>query len=116
MIIPAMTGATGIETKFKENLETVPGRYSIVSLQQTAIIGTPLRRVLQSESRELSGAAHRCFRRSTRKKRPVTTDNNNNNIIIITSLSPSSSPSDTESRNCADYTCVKKAFNKTAYF
>jgi len=106
MIIPVMTGATGIITKsLKKNSETVPGKYSIVSLQQTAKLRTPhvIRKVLKSEIRARSGADHRCFR-STRKKRPVTIDNNNRIIIIIISLSSSSSslPSGRESRNCAD--------------
>ena len=105
MIIPVMIGATGIITEsLKKNLEAVPGKYSIVSPQQTAILGTPhiIREVLQSEprTRALSGDDHRSFR-STRKKRPVTIGNNNNIIIIIISLS-SSLPSDGQSRNCAD--------------
>jgi hypothetical protein len=37
-IIPVIIGATGIVTKsFKKNLEAVPGKHSIDSLQKTAI-------------------------------------------------------------------------------
>ena len=39
MTIPVMTGATGIIRKsLKKSLETVPEKYSIVSLQQTATL------------------------------------------------------------------------------
>ena len=51
-IIPVIIGATGIVTRsLRENLETVPGRYSIDSLQKTAILGTShiIRKVLQCE-------------------------------------------------------------------
>jgi len=53
MIIPVITGATGIVTKgFKKNLEDIPGNNSVASLQKTAILGTShiIRKVLQSES------------------------------------------------------------------
>jgi len=41
MVIPAVTGATGIATKsLKKNLEGVPGKCSIESAQKTAILGT----------------------------------------------------------------------------
>jgi hypothetical protein len=41
MIIAVITGATGIVTKdLKKNLEAIPGKYSIDSLQKTAILGT----------------------------------------------------------------------------
>ena len=40
-IIPLIIGATGIVTRsLKKNLETVPGKHSIDSLQETAILGT----------------------------------------------------------------------------
>ena len=40
-IIPVVTGATGIVTKIlKKNLEAMPGKHSIDSLQQTAILVT----------------------------------------------------------------------------
>jgi len=45
--------ATGIVTRsLKENLETVPGKHSIDSLQKTAILGTShiIRKVLQCEA------------------------------------------------------------------
>ena len=45
--------ATGIVTRsLKENLETVPGKHSIDSLQKTAILGTAhiIRKVLQCEA------------------------------------------------------------------
>jgi hypothetical protein len=40
---------------------------------------THTRRVLQCETRGLSGGGHRCFKRSTGKKRPFTRDNNDYN-------------------------------------
>jgi hypothetical protein len=41
MIIPVIIVATGIVTKvLKKNLETVPEKQSIDSLQKTAILGT----------------------------------------------------------------------------
>ena len=40
-IIPVIIGATGIVTRrLKENLEAVPGKHSIDSLQKTAVLGT----------------------------------------------------------------------------
>jgi len=40
-IIPIINGATGIVTRsFRKNLEAVPGKHSIDSLQKTAILGT----------------------------------------------------------------------------
>ena len=39
-IIPVIIGATGIVTRsLKKNLEAVPGKHSIDSLQKTAILG-----------------------------------------------------------------------------
>ena len=39
-IVPVITGATGIVTKsLKKKLETIPGKHSIDSLQNTAILG-----------------------------------------------------------------------------
>ena len=52
-IIPVITGATGIVTRsLKKNLEAVPGKHSIDSLQKTAILGTShiIRKVLQCEA------------------------------------------------------------------
>jgi hypothetical protein len=52
-IIPTVIGATGIVTKNKKkNLEAVPGKHSIDSLQKTATLGTShiIRKVLQSEA------------------------------------------------------------------
>jgi hypothetical protein len=41
MIIPVVIGATGIVTKgLRKNLEAIPGKHSIDSLQKTAILGT----------------------------------------------------------------------------
>ena len=48
-IMPVIIGAIGILTKsLRENLETVPGKHSIDSLQKTAILGTShiIRKVL----------------------------------------------------------------------
>jgi hypothetical protein len=83
LIIPVITGSTGMVTKgVKKELEAIPGIHS-VDPQQTAILGTShiIRKVLQCETSSLSGGDHRWFKRSTRKKRPVTRDdvNNNNN-------------------------------------
>jgi hypothetical protein len=53
MIIPIIIGATGIVTKgLKKNLEAIPGKHSIDSLQKTAVLGTShiIGEVLQSES------------------------------------------------------------------
>ena len=53
MIIPVITGATGIVMRsFRKNLEAVPGKHSIDSLQKTAILGTShiIRKVLQCEA------------------------------------------------------------------
>ena len=92
-IIPVIIGATGIVTRsLRKNLETVPGKHSIDSLQKTTILGTShiIQKVLQCEAWSVSGGDHRWFKRSTRKKRPVTRDsisynnnnnNNNNNIF-----------------------------------
>ena len=52
-IIPVIIGATGIVTRsLGKNLETVPGKLSVDSLQKTAILGTShvIRKVLQCEA------------------------------------------------------------------
>jgi len=52
-IVPVIIGATGIVTRsLKKNLETVPGKHSIYSLQKTAILGTShiIRKVMQCEA------------------------------------------------------------------
>jgi hypothetical protein len=52
-IIPVIIEATGIVTKnLRKNLEAVPGKHSINSLQKTAILGTShiIRKVLQCEA------------------------------------------------------------------
>ena len=52
-IVPVIIGATGIVTRsLKKNLETVPGKHSIYSLQKAAILGTShiIRKVLQCEA------------------------------------------------------------------
>ena len=52
-IVPVIIGATGIVTRsLKKNLETVPGKHSVDSLQKTAILGTAhvMRKVLQCEA------------------------------------------------------------------
>jgi len=77
MIIPVIIGATGIVTRsVRKNLETVPGKHWLDSLQKTAILGTShiIRKVLQCEACSLSGGDYRWFKRSTGKKRPVTRD------------------------------------------
>jgi hypothetical protein len=52
-VIPVIIGAIGIVTRsLRKNLEAIPGKHSIVSLQKTAILGTShiIRRVLQCET------------------------------------------------------------------
>jgi hypothetical protein len=52
-IVPVIIGATGIVTRsLKKNLEAVPGKHSIDSLQKTAILVTShiIRKVLQCEA------------------------------------------------------------------
>ena len=52
-IVPVIIGATGIVTRsLKKNLETIPGKHSIDSLQKTAILETTniIRKVLQCEA------------------------------------------------------------------
>ena len=52
-IVPVIIGATGIVTRsLRKNLESVPGKQSIDSLQKTAILGTShiIRKVLQCEA------------------------------------------------------------------
>ena len=52
-IIPVIIGATGIVTgSLRKNLEAVPGKHSIDSVQKTAIFGTShiIRKVLQCEA------------------------------------------------------------------
>jgi hypothetical protein len=52
-IIPVIIGATGIVTRrLRKNLEAVPGKHSLDSLQKTAILGTShiIRKVLQCEN------------------------------------------------------------------
>jgi hypothetical protein len=53
IITPVIIGATGIVTKgLNKNLEVVPRKHSIDSLQKTAVIGTSctIRKALQSET------------------------------------------------------------------
>ena len=52
-IVPVIIGATGIVTSsLRKNLETVPGKHSIDSIQKTAVLGTShiIRKVLQCEA------------------------------------------------------------------
>jgi len=52
-IVPVIIGATGIVTRsLKKNLEAVPGKHSIDSLQKTAVLGTShiIQKVLQCEA------------------------------------------------------------------
>ena len=52
-IIPVITGATGIVTRsLRKNMENIPGKHEIDSLQKTAILGTShiIRIVLKLES------------------------------------------------------------------
>ena len=91
-IIPVIIGATGIVTRsLRKNLEAVPRKHSIGSLQKTAILETShiIRKVLQCEAWSVSVGDHCWFERSAGKKRTETetfisynninNDNNNNN-------------------------------------
>jgi len=52
-IMPVTIGATEIVTRsLRKNLETVPGKHSIDSLQNTAVLGTAhiIRKMLQCEA------------------------------------------------------------------
>jgi len=52
-IIPVIIGANGIATRIlRKNLEALPGKHSIDSLQKTAALGTShiIRKVLQCEA------------------------------------------------------------------
>ena len=41
MIVPVIIGATGIATRsLRKNLEAIPGKHSIDSLQKIAVLGT----------------------------------------------------------------------------
>jgi hypothetical protein len=52
MIIPIVIRATGIMRSLRKNMEAVPGKHSIDSLQKTRILGTShiIRKVLQCEA------------------------------------------------------------------
>jgi hypothetical protein len=53
MIILVTTGATGRATNgLKKNVEAIPGKHAIDSLQKTAVVGTShiTRKLLQSET------------------------------------------------------------------
>jgi hypothetical protein len=52
-IVPGIIGATGMVARsLRKNLEAVPGKHSIDSLQKTAVLGTShiIRKVLQYEA------------------------------------------------------------------
>jgi hypothetical protein len=49
MIIPVITGATGIVTEGLKTFEAIPGKHSIESLQKT-VISHAIRKVLQFET------------------------------------------------------------------
>ena len=52
-IVPVIIAATGIVTRsLRKNLEAIPGKQSIDSLEKTAVLGTPhvIRKVLQCEA------------------------------------------------------------------
>ena len=86
MVIPVIIGATGIVTRsLRKNLEAVPEKHSIDSLQKTAILGTShiIRKVLQCEAWSLSGGDHRWFKRSIRKKRPLTRDCHTLQLLLL---------------------------------
>ena len=52
-VVPVIIGASGIVTRsLRKNLEAVPGKHSIDSVQKTAVLGTShiIRKVLQCEA------------------------------------------------------------------
>jgi hypothetical protein len=52
-IVPVIVGAIGIATKYlRKNLEAIPGKHSVDSLQKTTTLGTShiIGTVLQSET------------------------------------------------------------------
>jgi hypothetical protein len=65
MILSVIIRAAGIVTKgLKKNLETIPGKHSINSVQNTAVLGTSqiIRKVLQSETWGLNSGDQSWFR------------------------------------------------------
>jgi hypothetical protein len=75
VIIPVVTGATGIVTRgLRANIDAISRKHSIDSLQKTVTFGTShtIREVLQSETLHLSGGEHRWFKRSAKEKWPMT--------------------------------------------
>jgi hypothetical protein len=53
VFIPVVIGATGTVTRgLRKNLEAIPGKHSLDSLQKTAILGTSyiIPKILQSET------------------------------------------------------------------
>jgi hypothetical protein len=72
----------------KKNLEALPRKPSIDSLQRTAILETShiIRKVQQSETRSVIGGDHCWFRRNTREKPSVTGDNGTIVSILISHL------------------------------
>ena len=65
----------------KKNLEAIPGKHSVDSLQKITILGTShiIWKVLQFETCSLDGWYRQWFkRRSIREKLPVTRDDNDN--------------------------------------
>ena len=69
----------------RNNLEATPGKHSIDSLKQTAVLGTShvIRKVLQSENWNTSDGDHSWLKgRSTREKWPVTRDK----VIVMTKV------------------------------
>ena len=72
----------------RKNVEDMPRKHSVDSLQKTTILGTShiMRKVQQPGTWSLSGGNRRWFKRSTRQKGHVTRDNNNNNnnnIVVV---------------------------------
>ena len=52
-IVPVIIGDSGLVTRsLRKNLETIPGKHSIDSVQKTAVLGTShiIRKVLQCEA------------------------------------------------------------------
>jgi hypothetical protein len=71
MIIPAVIGATGMVTRgLRKNVEVIPGKYSIDSLQKAAILGTShiMGKVLQCEPCGVSGRDRCWVKRRTGEK------------------------------------------------
>jgi hypothetical protein len=94
-IIPIITGAKGIATNgLKESLEAIPGKYSIDSLQNTAIPEKShiIQKVLMFERRgsplvqEKYQAETACDKKQQHQHQQQQYNNNNNNLFSVMTM------------------------------